>query len=323
MPQVKSPWPWIALFVIYTVWGSTYLAIRVVVLELPPFAAAALRFLAAGLVMAAAAAFVDRRHGLPTRRQVFDYALVGVLLLAGGNALVMWAEKSIPSGIAALIVATVPLWMMLLDGLRPGGEPWTVRVWIGTLLGLIGVGFVARPGAGVEAGHWGGVLALTIASLSWTIGSLYAQSVERKLPLASAAAVEMLAGAGVLFLESRLAGESLGAFGTASTQAWAGLAYLAVAGSLIGFTAFAYCLDTLPATTVGTYAYVNPVVAVTLGALLLGEPLSGGLLIGGVLILVAVVMTSLRPRRARAESTPREQPAASDGVATRAAVADA
>ncbi len=311
MPRTGSPWPWVALFIIYTVWGSTYLAIRVVVQELPPFAAASLRFLVAGLVMAAAAAVVDRRHGWPTRRQLRDYALVGVLLLASGNALVMWAEKSIPSGIAALIVATVPLWMMLLDGLRPGGEPWTVRVWIGTLLGLLGVGFVARPGGGVDSGHWGGVLALTVASLSWTIGSLYAQSVTRKLPLASASAVEMLAGAVVLFLESRLAGEGLGAFATASTQAWGGLAYLAVAGSLVGFTAFAYCLDNLPATTVGTYAYVNPVVAVTLGALLLNEPLSSGLLTGGALILVAVVLTTLRPRRPRPaapEARPQVEP---------------
>jgi drug/metabolite transporter (DMT)-like permease len=328
MPRSGSPWPWIALFIIYTVWGSTYLAIRVVVQELPPFAAAGLRFFAAGLVMAAAAAVVDRKHGLPTRRQLFDYALVGVLLLAGGNALVMWAEKSIPSGIAALIVATVPLWMLLLDGLRPGGEPWTARVWIGTLLGLFGVALVARPEGGVTPGHWAGVIGLTVASLSWTIGSLYAQSLPRKLPLASAAAIEMLAGAIVLFLESRLAGEGLEAFAHASPRAWGGLAYLAVAGSLIGFTAFAYCLDHLPATTVGTYAYVNPVVAVSLGALLLDEPLSPGLLIGGGLILVAVVMTTLRPRRPNAGTPPAPKPsqeaeAPPDSITPRAAAVEA
>ncbi len=330
MPRSSSPWPWVALFIIYTVWGSTYLAIRLVVQELPPFAAASLRFLVAGLVMLAAAAVVDRAQPRPTRRQVRDYALVGVLLLAGGNALVMWAEKTIPSGIAALIVATVPLWMMLLDGLRPGGEPWTARVWLGTLIGLLGVGFVARPAGGVAAGHWGGVVALTLASLSWTIGSLYAQSIRHKLPLASAAAVEMLAGAGVLTLESLLVGESWGSFSGASAQAWGALAYLAVAGSLIGFTAFAYCLDTLPATTVGTYAYVNPVVAVALGALFLGEPLSPGVLIGGGLIVVAVVMTTLRPRRPDAAAPPASPPRARtqaaadvDTVVPRAAVADA
>ncbi len=329
MPRATSPWPWVALFIIYTVWGSTYLAIRLAVHEMPPFAAAALRFFAAGLVMAAAAVVVDRSQGRPTRRQILDYALVGVLLLAGGNALVMWAEKSIPSGIAALIVATVPLWMLLFDGLRPGGEPWTLRVWVGTLLGLAGVAFVARPEGGVAPGHWAGVIGLTVASLSWTIGSLYAQSIPRKLPLASAAAVEMLAGSVLLFVESRVVGEDLGAFATASPRAWGALAYLAVFGSLIGFTAFAYCLDHLPATTVGTYAYVNPVVAVSLGALLLDEPLSKGLLIGGGLILAAVVLTTLRPRRpsagthAPAAPAPRAAAATNETVVPRAAVADA
>ena len=125
--------PWIALLVIWTVWGSTYLAIRVVVRQMPPFAAASLRFGVAGLVMAVVAFFVDRRHGWPSRRQWLDYALVGVLLLAGGNALVMWAEKTVPSGIAALIVASVPMWITFLDGLRPGGQPWTARVWVGRL----------------------------------------------------------------------------------------------------------------------------------------------------------------------------------------------
>src|SRR5206468_6937674 len=118
--------------------------------EMPPLAAASLRFLVSGVVLSAVAFFVDRRRGRPGLRQVLDYALVGVLLLAGGNALVMWAEKTVPSGIAALIVATVPMWLTLFDGLRPGGQPWTFRVWLGTLIGLMGVALVARPEHGVE-----------------------------------------------------------------------------------------------------------------------------------------------------------------------------
>jgi drug/metabolite transporter (DMT)-like permease len=296
--------PWISLLVVWVVWGSTYLAIRVVVREMPPLAAAGLRFGVAGSVLAAAAFFVDRRHGAPGLRQWLDYALVGVLLLGGGNALVMWAEKTIPSGIAALILATVPMWLTLLDGLRPGGQPWTLRVWLGTLIGLLGAALVARPERGVEAGHWPAVIGLQVAALSWTVGSLYAQAVPKRLPLLSASAVEMLAGSAVLFLESRLFGEELGGIASASSTAWGALAYLAVFGSLVGFTAFAYCLNELPASTVGTYAYVNPVVAVALGSLILGEPVSAGLVSGGAFILLAVLLTTAR-RRAPA---PRSQP---------------
>jgi drug/metabolite transporter (DMT)-like permease len=291
--------PWLSLLVIYTVWGSTYLAIRIAVRELPPFLAAALRFSAAGTVMAVIAFFADRSRGRPDRRQLFDYALVGVLLLAGGNALVMWAEQTIQSGIAALIVATVPLWLTLLDGLRPGGQAWTVRVWLGTLVGLGGVALVVRPEGGVPAGHWPAILALEIGCLSWAAGSLYAQSVSRRLPLLTASAIEMLAGSAVLFVESRLWGEDVGLLRGASSQAWLALVYLAVFGSLLAFTAFAYCLNELPASTVGTYAYVNPVVAVALGSVFLGEPVSAGLLGGAALILMAVVLTTSRRTPAR------------------------
>ena len=145
--------PFVALAIIYVVWGSTYMAIRIVVHDMPPMAAAATRFLVAGVVMAGLAALADRRHGRPSRRQIADYALAGVLLLGIGNGLVMWSEKRIPSGIAALIVATVPLWMIFLDGLRPGGQAWTVRSWIGTAIGLLGVVFVARPEGGVAGGR--------------------------------------------------------------------------------------------------------------------------------------------------------------------------
>jgi len=290
MPARHRLLPWLSLLVIWTVWGSTYLAIRVVVREMPPFAAASLRFLTAGLVMAAIAFVADRKHGWPTRRQWLDYSLIGVLLLAVGNALVMWSERTIPSGIAALIVATVPVWLVLLDGLRPGGQPWTARTWSGAVVGLVGVALVARPEGGLADGHWRGILALQVAALSWTIGSLYAKSVPKRLPVLSAAAVEMLAGGFALFVESRLVGESVPQLFAASSSAWLGLAYLAVFGSLVGFTAFAYCLNELPASTVGTYAYVNPVIAVLLGWWLLEEPVTWRLALGGGTILSGLLM---------------------------------
>ena len=288
--------PWMALLVVWVVWGSTYLAIRIVVREMPPLAAAGTRFLCAGAIMGLVALVVDRARGRPGRRQWLDYALIGVLLLSVGNSLVMWAEQTVPSGIAALNVATVPMWFLLLDGLRPGGEPWTARVWIGTAIGLAGVALVARPGGEVEAGHWRAILALQVACQSWTTGSLYAQQVPRRLPLASAAAIEMLAGALVMLAASRLLGEDWSRMAAASARAWGGVSYLVVFGSLVGFTAFAYCLNELPATTVGTYAYVNPVVAVVLGWLVLAEPLTPGLLAGGLLIVASVALTTLRKR---------------------------
>jgi drug/metabolite transporter (DMT)-like permease len=288
--------PWIALGVVWVVWGSTYLAIRVVVREMPPLHAAAFRFMCAGLLMGAVALVVDRRSGWPERRQWLDYAAIGVLLLSVGNGLVMWAERTVPSGTAALIVATVPVWILLLDGLRPRGQPWTGRVWIGTAIGLAGVALVARPAAGVEAGHWPAILGLQVACLAWTVGSLYAQSVPKRLPLASAAAIEMLAGSLVLAALAWLFAEDPSRMAAASARAWTAVAYLMVFGSLVGFTAFAYCLNELPATTVGTYAYVNPVVAVFLGWLILDETLTPGLLVGGALIVLSVVLTTLRRR---------------------------
>ncbi len=289
--------PWIALVVVWVVWGSTYLAMRVAVREMPPLPAAGTRFALAGAIMAVVALVVDRRHGRPTRRQVLDYALVGVLLLSVGNTLVMWSEQTVPSGIAALIVATVPIWILLLDGLRPGGQPWTARVWVGTIVGLAGVALVARPEGEMDRARWLAIMALQAACLSWTAGSLYAQSVSRRLPLASAAAIEMLAGALVIFTVAWLSGADWGRMAAASPRAWGGVAYLVVFGSLVGFTAFAYCLNELPATTVGTYAYVNPVVAVVLGALVLREPLTPGLVAGGLLIVLSVALTTLRRRR--------------------------
>jgi drug/metabolite transporter (DMT)-like permease len=293
-PRTRALLPWLALAVVYVVWGSTYLAIAVVVKEQPPMGAAALRFLAAGLVMSAVAAIADRGHPRPTRRQIADYAFVGVLLLAFGNAFVMWSEKRIPSGIAALVVATVPLWLTLLDGFRKGGQEWTVRGWAGTAIGLAGVALVARPEGGVSAGHWWAIGALQLATLAWTVGSLYAQSLPARLPLFSAAAVEMVAGGLALLVQSWIFREDWSAFATASPRSWWALAYLAVFGSLIAFTSFAYCLNELPASTVGTYAYVNPVVAVFLGHVVLGEPLSPSLLAGALLIVAAVALTTLR-----------------------------
>lgn len=296
-PPRRGLLPWLSLVVVWVVWGSTYLGMRIVVREMPPLPAAGTRFLISGSIMGIVALVVDRRHGWPSLRQWLDYGAVGVLLLSIGNALVMWSEQTVPSGIAALIVATVPVWILLLDGLRPGGRPWTLRLWIGTSIGLAGVFLVARPEGAVDSSHWLAILALQVACLSWTIGSLYAQSVPKRLPIASAAAVEMLVAGAVLAVTSHLVGSDWTRMTAASERAWGAILYLVVFGSLVGFTAFAYCLNELPASTVGTYAYVNPVVAVVLGWLILREPLTPGLVGGGSLIVLSVVLTTLQKRR--------------------------
>jgi drug/metabolite transporter (DMT)-like permease len=308
-PARRRLLPWIALGTIYVVWGSTYLAIKLVVHEMPPLAAAGFRFSIAGLLMTAIAAWVERDHPRPTLRQLADYALVGIALLAVSNGCVMWAETRIPSSLAALIVATVPLWLTLLDGLRPGGQPWTARAWTGVAIGLGGVALIVRPEAGIGPREMPGVLALLGASFVWTLASLYAQNVSRRLPVLTASAVEMVAAGLVLLVASPLFGESLAGFATASSRAWLALGYLGIFGSLVAFTAFAYCLNELPATTVGTYAYVNPVVAVLLGSLALGEPLSLSMAGGGALILLAVVIATTgrkQPRPTIATLPPEE-----------------
>jgi drug/metabolite transporter (DMT)-like permease len=163
----------------------------------------------------------------------------------------------------------------------------------------VGVALVARPEAGVDPGHWPAIVGLQVACLAWTVGSIYAQAAPKRLPLASAAAIEMLAGSLALAGLAWLFAEDPAQVWGASPRAWGAVAYLIVFGSLVGFTAFAYCLNELPATTVGTYAYVNPVVAVFLGWLILGESLTPGLVTGGALIVLSVVLTTLQKKAVR------------------------
>jgi drug/metabolite transporter (DMT)-like permease len=304
MPPRARFLPWLNLCVVYVVWGSTYLAIRIVVRDMPPFAAASLRFLVAGLGLAALAAVLERARPRPSGRVLRDYAIAGVLLLAAGNACVMWAETRVSSGLAALLVATVPVWIAVLDGLRAGGKPWTPQAWAGVVLGLVGVALVVQPGG--ESRAVSGIVALQGGALSWTLGVLWVQSRPQKLPALSASAVEMLAASAVLFVESRLAGEDLSRMARAPAAAWLALAFLIVFGSMIAFTAFAYVLDHMPASIAGTYAYVNPLVAVALGHAVLGEALSSRMAVGAGLIVAAVVLVTR-------QGLTREEPLAEAG----------
>jgi drug/metabolite transporter (DMT)-like permease len=292
---------------VYLVWGSTYLAIRVVVETLPPLLSAGIRFLVAAAVLATV---IGVRRGWATLRvdgrAVAGAALVGTLLLAGGNGGVTVAELWIPSSLAALLVAAVPLWVVLLrtgHGDRPG--PWTLG---GVFLGFAGLAVLLRPGGGDGMVFLGSLIVLA-ASASWAIGSYWSN----RLPLPRdpfvATVWEMAAGALVLLTVGLLRGEAASMdLGAASGRSWLALGYLVVFGSLVAFTAYVWLLKNAPISLVATYAYVNPVVAVILGALLLAEPVTVAILIGGAIVVAGVVLV-VSTERPRSAATPECEPA--------------
>lgn len=299
----------LALGTVYVVWGSTYLAIAYVVETLPPLLSAAVRFLSAGGLLVAFLVAQDRWRRrrdpagprLPRPRLVEwrTALIVGALLLLGGNGLVMLSERTVPSGIAAVLIATTPIWMNVFDSLLTRRAP--SRLAMGGLgVGLVGVAILLLPTSGIGALDPFGIGLLVIAAVSWAAGSLYA----RRGPLPANAllgtGMEQLAGGLALATAGLLIGE-LGRTDLAavSVQSLVGLAYLIVFGSLAAFTAYVWLLNHVPVTTVATYAYVNPVVALALGILIRGESLTPRSMLAIALIIGAVVaMVSGRPREA-------------------------
>ncbi|MFA9429952.1 EamA family transporter [Egicoccus sp. AB-alg2] len=300
--------PWVALVAVYVLWGSTYLGIKVAIETLPPFTMAGVRFLLAGTLLYPLA---RRRPAAarPTRRQWAAAAGVGVLLLVGGNGLVTFAEQTIPSGIAALLVATVPLWMVALDRLTGGGRlRW--QVVAGLVLGSAGVLLLVRPweGVGGEIDAVGAGIVL-IGSLSWAIGSLRARTAPLPPEPLQGTAMQMLVAGVVLLLLGAATGEPADVrVGEVSAASLAALAWLVGAGSIVAFSAYGYALRTLPTATVATYAYVNPIVAVALGWAILGERLSGQTLLAGAVIAVAVVLIVTFRTRPAAPKTGGQAP---------------
>ncbi|QGN50613.1 EamA family transporter [Micromonospora sp. WMMC415] len=289
---------------VYVLWGSTYLGIRIAVESLPPLASAALRFAAAGLVLAVVLRLRRGPGALRVdRRQLRSAALVGVLLLAGGNGLVVLAESgppgvAVPSGIAALLVATVPLLVVLLrsaTGDRPG-----LATLGGVTLGFAGLVLLVLPTGGVGAVPLVGALTVVAGATSWSVGSFLSGRLPMPADPFVATVYEMFAGAAVLALLAVGRGELRGFdAGAVTARSWWALAYLMVFGSLVAFTAYVWLLHHAPISLVSTYAYVNPVVAVALGALLVAEPVTPQVLLGGAVIVagVALVVTTERPAR--------------------------
>ncbi|MBI5838710.1 MAG: EamA family transporter [Chloroflexi bacterium] len=281
---------WIALLALYIVWGSTYLAIRFAVETIPPFMSAGLRFLVSGAVL-----LIWRRmagDAMPTRNQWKSVAIIGTLLLLGGNGLVSWAEQTIPSGVAALIIGAVPMFLVVAEALRPNGVKPTWRVIVGLLIGFSGIYLLVGPSE--FSGNMNlnplGVTALLIACLLWAIGSIYSKSADLPKSALMMTGAEMLMGSLSLMVVSIVTGELKGfSFAQVSSSSWLGLAYLITFGSMIGFVSYAWLLQNAPISLVATYAYVNPVVAVFLGYLFLREPLTLWTLIAAGIIIGSVV----------------------------------
>ncbi len=281
----------LAFAAVYIIWGSTYLAIRFAIESIPPFLMLGTRFFLAGALMYAWL----RMRGVarPTRANWKAAAVIGAFMLAGGTGAVGWAELWIPSGLAALLVAGVPMWMVVLDWLRPGGVRPGGRVVLGLIVGFAGVALLVGPVdlSGANRMHVLGSLAVLAGSLSWAIGSVFSRHVRLPESPWMASALEMLLGGLLLILLGTLFGEwgafELSAISLRSSLGWA---YLVVFGSLIAFGSYVYMLHNATPAQVGSYAYVNPVVAVFLGWTLANEPVGVRTLVAAAIIITSVTL---------------------------------
>lgn len=297
---------WAAMLAVYIAWGSTYLAIRFAVETMPPFLMAGVRFLIAGSVL-----FVFRRLAgdpLPRRVEVRSAGIVGLFLLLGGNGAVVWAEQTVPSGLAALMVSSSPLWMLMLEALRPKGRKPSMRALLGILLGFAGVLLLLWPGKNgglLQLDPWGSA-ALIFATLAWSFGSIYSRYATLPSSPMMGTAVEMLIGGTALMLMGSLTGEwgqvRLASISSASIL---GLLYLIIFGSLIGFTAYTWLLRVAPTSLVSTYAYVNPLVALVIGALIGNEEFSSRTLLAAAIILGSVALTTTSAKPAEKQDPPK------------------
>lgn len=286
-----------AFAAVYLVWGSTYLGMAVMVETLPPFAAGGARFILAGALLYAWQRL--RGEPTPTAPQWRAAALVGALLFVGGNGGVVWGLRWVPSGIAALLVATTPVFMTALPWLVGRGERPALAEWAGLALGLLGVAIlVGEPGPDRAGGHEVlGACAIVAGTLAWATGSLVSRALPQPPSSLMASAAQMLCGGAAMLAVGLAGGESV-ALGSVSARSWTAFAYLVLIGSLVGFAAFTYLLRRTTPSRVATYAFVNPVVAVVLGWALLDERLGGRQWLAAALILAAVALILAAPRRA-------------------------
>ncbi|HTZ21304.1 MAG TPA: EamA family transporter [Opitutaceae bacterium] len=300
----------IAFATIYLVWGSTYLGIRVAVETMPPFLMASLRFIVAGSLLLA---FQRLRGPLRLRPHHWrDNIITGIFLLLGGNGLVSWAELSLPSGVTALIIGSQPLMMVLTAWAWPGGVRPGKLTMVGLLLGFAGVAWLAAPWESAAGGALpvGGFIAVLAACVFWAYGSIYSRHAREPAAPFTASALQMLAGSAALALVALARGE-VAAFSPAavSARSWLAFGYLTSVGSLVGFSTFVWLMKHSTPARVATYAYVNPIVAVCLGWLILREPITSRTLVASAVIVTAVaIITVQKSRSAPVLSAPAPAP---------------
>lgn len=287
----------IAFAAVYLIWGSTYLTIRIAIESMPPFLMAGVRFMLAGAILYAFVRRPGTNRERITKRHWLSALIIGACLLLAGNGIVTWGEQYVGSGLVALIVATVPLWMAVFAPLFGGSRVrWTAA--LGIAIGLAGVGLLLRPG-GAAPTEWQ-TYVVPAAPLLWALGSLYAQRAPMPRQALTATAMEMLAGGGLLFVVGLASGEIGRLHLSAITSAsWWAFAYLVLVGALVGYSAYIWLLHNVSSTAASTYAYVNPLVAVILGAIVLGEPVGWFTIAAGAMIIVAVAFILYSRRRAR------------------------
>ena len=288
----------VAFAAVYIVWGSTYLSIRIGIETFPPLVLAGLRHLVAGVLLYPGLRW---KTGIkPTAANWRTAIVAGTLLLFVGNGGVSWAELTVPSGIAALLVATVSLWLVIVDWLRPGGARPVPRVVGGLLIGFAGMALLVGPAHPGSSGRVDprGALVLVSASLAWACGSLYSKHGEMPSSPMLGVAMQSIAGGVILLVVAAITGEFRGLqLGAVSLRSWLALGYLILFGSGIGFSAYIYILHKSTAARVATYAFVNPVVALFLGWLILGEAITVRTGVAAAVILTAVILVITAPHR--------------------------
>ena len=289
----------LAFAAIYLIWGSTYLGIRVAVATIPPFLMAGVRFAIAGSLVFG---FLKLRGAAwPTARQWREQAIIGTFLLLGGNAIVSWSEQTVQSGITSLILGASPLVMVILDWIRPGGRKPTPPLIVGVVVGIAGIAFLLGPDA-IPTGQRPpmlGILAIFLSSVFWWTGSLYSKHLRSDTPLLLASSMQMLCGSVSMLLVGLILGEGRGLnVAEISARSWVAFSYLVVVGSIVAFPVNVWLLEHSTPAKVSTYAYVNPVVAVFLGWLILGEPMNLRILMASCVIVGAVAVITVGRSRA-------------------------